>query len=178
MADTPKTHDEAVRKIAELIKDVQFAMLTTETDEGALHSRPMATQQAPFNGELWFLTSWKTHKVDDIQHQHRVNVAYSDPANDKYVSIAGTAEVLRDQSKIDELWNPLFKAWFPKGKNDPEIAAIRVHVESAEYWDTPENKMVQVIGFAKAALTGKPYHPGENAAVDFGPSDVRKDPAA
>jgi general stress protein 26 len=96
-----------------------------------------------------------------------VNLAYADSNADKYVSVAGTAEILRDREKLDELWSPFHTAWFPKGKDDPEIALIKVTVESAEYWNVPESKMVQVLGFAKAALTGKRYEPGEHGEVDL-----------
>lgn len=166
MADQP-TRTEAINKVRELINDVKFAMLTTLTADDELHSRPMATQQAEFDGDLWFLTSRSSHKVDEMKQHQRVNVAYSDPGEDKYVSVAGRAEVIRDQAKINELWSPAYKAWFPKGKEDPDIALIRVRVESAEYWHAPEGRMVHILGFAKAALTGQRYQSGENAAVDL-----------
>ena len=166
MSDEPKTQREAVQKLGTLIKDVKFAMLTTQTPEGELHSRPMATQQVEFDGVLWFLTSISSAKIDQVEQHHRVNVAYADASADKYVSVAGTAEIMRDRKKLEELWSPFHKAWFPKGIDDPDIALIRVTVESAEYWNVPESKMVQLIGFAKAAVTGKRYHPGEHGEVD------------
>jgi general stress protein 26 len=167
MSDEPKSYREAVQKLGALIKDVRFAMLTTQTPEGYLHSRPMATQQIEFDGVLWFLTSISSAKIGEVQQHHDVNLAYADSNADKYVSVAGTAEILRDREKLDELWSPFHTAWFPKGKDDPEIALIKVTVESAEYWNVPESKMVQVLGFAKAALTGRRYEPGEHGEVDL-----------
>ena len=43
---------QAIKKISEMIKDIRIAMLSTVTADGAIHSRPMATQQAEFQGEL------------------------------------------------------------------------------------------------------------------------------
>ena len=172
MSQEPRSHEEAVQKLGTLIKEVKFAMLTTQTPEGNLHSRPMATQQVEFDGVLWFLTSISSTKINEVQQHHEVNVAYADASADKYISVAGTAEVLRDREKLDELWSPFHKAWFPKGKEDPDIALMKVTVSSAEYWNVPDSKMVQLVGFAKAALTGKRYHPGEHGEVDM------KDPAA
>ena len=179
MSDRPSSRAEAIDRVRELIKDIQFAMFTTITEDGQLHSRPMATQQSDFDGDLWFLTSRGSHKIHELQQHQNVNVAYSDPDKDNYVSVAGRAELLRDRKKIEELWNPMHKAWFPQGKDDPDIELIRVHVESAEYWHAPEGRMVQVIGFAKAALTGQRYEPGENTAVDLRESSTqKKEPAA
>jgi general stress protein 26 len=167
MTDEPKNHREAVQKLGGLIKDIHFAMLTTQTPEGDLHSRPMATQQVEFDGILWFLTSVSSAKIEEMQQHHRVNVAFADASADKYVSVAGTAQVLRDRQMLDELWSPFHTAWFPNGKDDPDIALIKVTVNSAEYWNVPESRMVQVIGFAKAVLTGKRYEPGEHGEVDL-----------
>ncbi|MGH7244613.1 MAG: pyridoxamine 5'-phosphate oxidase family protein [Phycisphaerales bacterium] len=49
----------------------------------------------------------------------------------------------------------MLKAWWPSGPDDPSIAIIRVHVESAEYWDGPSNTLftLQVI---KSLVTGTP----------------------
>ena len=41
-----------IETIGDLIKDIRVAMLTTVEADGALRSRPMATQSTPFDGEL------------------------------------------------------------------------------------------------------------------------------
>jgi general stress protein 26 len=165
---------DAIRKFGELVKDIKFAMLTTENAEGLLHSRPMATQQVEFDGDLWFFTGSGTTKISELDSHQQVNVSYSQPDDDRWVSASGTAQTVHDRAKMKELWNPLFKAWFPKGLDDPDICLIRVKVESAEYWDTPSSKMVQLAGFIKAVATGERYHPGENETLELKP----KKPAA
>ena len=57
---------ESIEKLKGLIEDIDFGMMTT-MDGGMLRSRPMSTQAAEFGGELWFFTSDKTHKVDEIE---------------------------------------------------------------------------------------------------------------
>ena len=52
------------------------------------------------------------------------------------------------------------QAWFPKELDDPELALLRVDVQEAEYWDSTSNKLVQLYGYIKAAVTGQP-HQGE-----------------
>jgi general stress protein 26 len=78
---------------------------------------------------------------------------------------------VHDKGKMKKLWNPLYKAWFPKGLDDPDICLLRIRVESAEYWDTPSSKMVQLAGFIKAVATGERYHPGENRELEIKPKD-------
>ena len=148
---------ENIKKLGELMKDIQYAMLTTVDEEGCLRSRPMAQQQMEFDGTLWFFTELNSGKVTELERDHHVNLSYAHPGDNKYVSVSGTARVVRDTAKAKELWNPLLKAWFPGGPEDPNTGLLRVEVDKAEYWDSPSSKAVQMIGFAKAALTGKRY---------------------
>lgn len=157
--------NDDVRKLGKLIKGIRVAMLTTVDDGGVLRSRPMETQTAEFDGTLWFFTQFSSHKVSEVGREHHVNVSYADPGDNRYVSVSGMASVVRDRAKIDELWSPVLKAWFPKGKDDPDIALLRVDVDGAEYWDAPSSTLVKLAGLAKALATGKRYEPGENEKI-------------
>src|SRR5687768_13176151 len=152
---------ESIEKIRELTEGIDFAMLTT-IDGGVLRSRPMSTQEFEFNGDLWFFTSSKTHKIEEIEKDNRVNVSYAAPESNTYVSVSGTAEVVKDQEKIDEYWSDILKAWFPEGKNAPDLVLLKVNVEQAEYWDSSSSTVVQVAGFLKALATGESADGGEN----------------
>jgi general stress protein 26 len=160
-----RSHEENIRKLAELIGGIKVAMLTTIEDDGCLRSRPMATQQTEFDGRLWFFTRRDTAKVHEIQHDQHVNLAYASPSDERYVSVAGRARMIHDRAKAKELWNPIYKAWFPEGLDDPDLGLLCVDVEKAEYWDSPSSKVVQLLGFAKAIATGKTYE-GEGADHD------------
>lgn len=157
---------EAVEKLRDLIEDVSIAMLTT-IDGGVLRSRPMDTQQTEFDGDLWFMTSKENHHVDEIKKDNRVNISYASPDDNTYVSVSGKADFSTDKAKIDELWSPEHKAWFPKGKDDPNLLLMKVEVEQAEYWDSTSSTFVQVAGFLKAMVTGKQAQGGENEKLDF-----------
>ena len=163
------THDKTdVEKVRDLIKGIRIAMLTTVDEDGSLRSRPMATQEPEFDGELWFFTGADTAKADEINRDRRVNASYADPDDNRYVSLSGTARILRDEAKAKELWNPFLKAWFPDGVDDPNLRLLRVTVEKAEYWDAPSSKMVQLAGFLKAIATGERYDGGgENEKLDL-----------
>ena len=157
---------EAMGKLKELLEGIDFCMLTT-IDSGNLRSRPMSTQKLEFDGELWFFTSDNTHKMEEIQKDDRVNVAYSQPDENRYVSVSGRAEMVKDRAKIEELWNPIHKAWFPEGLDDPHLCLLKVNVEQAEYWDAPNSKLVQLYGLVKALATGTEADYGENEKLSL-----------
>lgn len=156
-----------VQKLAELIKDIKFAMLTTVEPDGSLRSRPMATQNKPFDGTLWFFTEINSGKVSEIQGDHQVNVSYAQPDAQKYISISGIANVVQDRAKAEEFWSPAYKAWFPEGLDDPSLALLKIQVTQAEYWDSPEGAVVRLAGFVRALATGEKYEPGENRKVNL-----------
>ncbi len=160
-------HAESARKLWDLIKNIKCAMLTTVHDDGTLHSRPMATQKIEFDGDLWFFTLRHSEKVFDVQKDRNVNVSYISPDENRFVSVTGRARITMDREKATELWQPMLKAWFPKGLDDPDLALIRVRVESAKYWDSSAAPIVQVIGFVKALAAGERYHAEENETLDF-----------
>jgi general stress protein 26 len=156
------TKDEtATSKLWGMIKEIRIAMLTSD-DGGLLRSRPMGISQRSFDGTLWFFTRADSHKVDEVQQDERVGVSFADPAQQTYVSMSGHARLIRDLDVIKEHWREGVRIWFPRGTHDPDIALLRVDVETAEYWDAPASAMVFVAGYAKAFLTGRPPHPGEN----------------
>lgn len=153
---------ESVEKLGALIRGIPVAMLTTVEPDGSLHSRPMATQDFDFDGQLWFFTGADTAKVHEIDRDHHVNLTYAAPSDNLYIAVSGMARLVRDPVKAKELWSPIHRAWFPEGLDDPNLALLRVDVEKAEYWDSPSSKAVRLFGFAKAVLTGKSY--GEEGA--------------
>jgi general stress protein 26 len=162
---------EAIRKLGELIKGIQIAMLTTVTADGRLRSRPMATQNRAFDGDLWFFTGRWSGKTYELDKDQRVNVSYAAPSKNTYVSVSGSARTVVDKAKARELWTPVHRAWFPDGLDDPDLALVRVTVEDAEYWDAPSSTMVKLFGMAKALLTGESYNPAEHERVRLTPAD-------
>jgi general stress protein 26 len=159
--------NEQIKKLAELISDIEFAMLTTIEPDGSLRSRPMATQKQEFDGDLWFFTRASAPKVNEVEQDQHVCVAFARPDKQHYVSVSGKARLVRDRAKIEELWNPAYKAWFPEGLDDPDLALIKVSAEKGEYWDGQTSVVAHLVGLAKAAVTGQSYQGGENEKVQL-----------
>lgn len=158
---------EQIEKLGELIHEIDMTMMTTAMPDGSLRSRPMSTQKTEFNGSLWFFTGIDSAKIHEIEDDKHVNLSYSDPNSQTYISVSGRAKISQDKARIHELWSPELKAWFPDGKDDPQIALIEVVVDNAEYWDAPSNAMIHLVGMVKSVTTGQSYEPGENEKISF-----------
>jgi general stress protein 26 len=167
MADT-KTRSDSLEKLREIIKDIDFCMLTTIDGGGDPHSRPMSSNgDIDPDGDLWFFTQASSAKVSEVEQSPKVNVSFADPDNQRYVSVTGVAHLVRDRKKIDELWRPQFRMWFPEGKDDPEVALLKVSLEKGEYWDSSSSTIGYALSFISALVTGKEPNLGENRKVDL-----------
>ena len=164
---TSTERSEQIKKLREMVKDIEYAMLTTVCEDGTLHSRPMSTNgQIELDGDLWFFTYASSEKVAEIERNNKVNVSFAAPHKQSYVSMSGTAQLIRDRAQLEQLWQPQLKAWFPKELEEPDIALLKVNVEKAEYWDSPSSPVAHAIGLVKAVTTGEPYSGGENEKID------------
>ncbi|GAB3830552.1 pyridoxamine 5'-phosphate oxidase family protein [Kribbella italica] len=159
---------DAVQHVAELVDRAKISMLTTMTGTGKHVSRPMAVQEVEFDGDLWFFAYDRSDKVTQLQANPQVNVSFSNDKASEWTSISGSAEIVHDRDKAEELWSAPLKVWFPDGLDTPGLTLIKIHAESAEYWDSPKSKVVQLIGAARAAVTGDPdKFPGTNEEVSL-----------
>lgn len=156
-----------IRTIAQLMKKSRVGMLTTRSADGTLKARPLGTQEVEFDGDIWFATGFDSEKVRDIEADPRVNVSFQNDDDNSYVSLSGIASIVRDRMKIDALWSPAMKIFFPEGKDDPNLCLIRVSAQGGEYWDGPGTVVGKLAYLATAAVTGNPGAMSENATVDL-----------
>jgi general stress protein 26 len=160
--------DGQLDKLRAIIKAVDICMLTTVHSDGSLHSRPMSNNSdVEFDGDLWFFTNADAHILRDISANPQVSCGFADIKGHNYAALSGNASVVRDQAKIEELWKPVLKAWFPEGPEGGNIALIKVRAERGEYWDGKGGFIAQAISLAGALLTGKQMDYGESAKVEL-----------
>ena len=149
-------NEDAIFKLRELAEAIDICMFCTnlKTDDGA-SCRPMSTQKVCDEGNIWFFSSADSDKNKEIEQNNNVQLFYSHPGKDSFMIVNGEAEIIFDRDMIDELWSPILKAWFPGGKDDPNISIVKVKPSNAYYWDTDGNKMINFLKMVASAATGK-----------------------
>ena len=119
-------------------------------DESA-PARPMTAQ---FEGEedrgpLWFFTSQDSALVQ--AGGGAATAVYIAKGHDLFARIEGKLVEDTRRDMIEKLWNPFVAAWYD-GKDDPNIALMRLDLESAEIWENASSLMAGI----KAMLGIKP----------------------
>ena len=159
--ETIKDNTESIEKLRELVKKVPVCMFTTVDNGGEVTSRPMTTIDVDDEGNFWFFTNELGEKIMDKSYDNSAYLIYSHPGNNTYVNIKGISNVIIDKVKIEELWKPMLKAWFPHGTNDPKLCLIKVITEEAKFWNSTSNKMVVLYNMVKALAKKEKYEEGE-----------------
>ncbi|MEU4567190.1 pyridoxamine 5'-phosphate oxidase family protein [Micromonospora sp. NPDC023956] len=167
MSPEPTTDAEGRHRVTELIRAARVCMLTTIAVDGRQVSRPMALQEAEFEGDLWFFTRVDSAKVRQIRVNPEVNAAFGDPRRHTWISVSGTAREENDRADVERLWHPALRVWFPDGPDTPGLTLIRMHASSAQYWAAPDSTVVTLLGAVRSAVTGRPPGPGDNRAVRY-----------
>jgi general stress protein 26 len=159
--------EKKLEELYELIDDMEIALMTTRRTDGALVTRPMATQEHGPHADLWFVTNIETDKVDELRHDPNVCLGYYDSGSKEWVSVSGTAVLTQDRARIRELHAPDWKAYFKDeggardgGPDDPRLALIFVDAHSVHYMKAKFSKPRTLFEIARGMLTGKAADPG------------------
>ncbi|WP_207491964.1 pyridoxamine 5'-phosphate oxidase family protein [Aridibaculum aurantiacum] len=151
---------EAIEKLKNIVEEIKVAMMATIHD-GELYSRPMHSMEVDAEGNIWFFTSKDSEKVEDVEEDSTIYLMYAHPGRHTYLHVKGTSTIVEDQQKIDELWSSFVQAWFPKGKDDPNLCLMKVKTQEASYWDSATSKFVLFFQIAKALLKGERHQDGD-----------------
>jgi general stress protein 26 len=159
------TARDDTKAIWDAIESQRIAMLTVE-EGGRLISRPMASLARPSEGCIYFVTRLDA-KVGEIGGSAPVNLAYSDPHKNIYVSLTGTARTSQDRGKLRELWSMWSEAWLPEGPDGADVALVTVEPEEGKLWDSTSSNLVYAAKVLKANVTQSPPDGGRVVEAAF-----------
>lgn len=163
-----KLHDrEAIQKFRELVNDVNICMFTTLDENYGLTSRPMFTSSVDEEGNVWFFTNEFSEKINEVSKDNLVHLIYSHPVKNIYVDVKGTCSLIIDKKKMEELWMPALKNWFPQGLEDPKICLIKVSTETAHFWNHSSSKMGLLFSMIRSITKGDHYKENEKGKLDL-----------
>lgn len=127
--------------LAQKMKDIDFAMLSTHSPGGAIGSRPMSNnREVDYDGDSWFFTTDDTQMVADIGRDPQVTLSFQGTAGllgmrPFFIAVEGRAEIIRDKASFAEHWTVGLDGWFKQGVDTPGLVLLKVHAASAHYWD-------------------------------------------
>ncbi len=159
---------DAVKKLKDLATSAENCFFCTNIKTGLpLSVRPMSVLEVDESGNLWFMSQNDSHKNAEIEADPFTHLFFQENKNSGFLNIYGISEIVTDQEKINELWNPLLKVWFQEGKDDPKISLIKVEPTNVYYWDTKHGEAVAFIKMAASIITGKTMDDSVEGNLNF-----------
>ena len=110
--------DLQLSDISEKMRDIDFAILSTRTSNGAIAARPMSNnRQVDYDGDNYFFTCQDTGTVRDITGDPNVGLAYQSKSGALhlkpfFITVEGKAELIRDKAQFEEHWTKDLDDWF------------------------------------------------------------------
>jgi len=155
---------DAKKKITEMAKDIDFAMMATNLKQIPLSVIPMSTKKVDGEGNIWFLSGKDSDHNKDIQKDPNAQLIYSDPSSMQFLSVYGRATITTQKGILEELYSKADDNWF-KGVDDPNLTAISFKPSEAYYWDTKSNKLVSLFKMGVGAVTGEKQDVGKSGKL-------------
>lgn len=126
--------EKLAARLHDLALEARIAMMTTVRPDGQLEARPMVTVDEDWDGHYWFISMDRTAKIAHLEADPRVGLTY---AHNSHISVSGTAEIVRDQHRMQELWNDFAGEYFETTPDDPDLVLIKVTGQVGSLWEDP-----------------------------------------
>lgn len=155
MADTQEIKQTLWDKMA----DSPFVMIGL-TDKHQ-HSEPLTAQlDRDLRDTLYFFVG----KDNRLIGGGAAMAQFVSKGHDFFACMSGNVTQDNDPAMIDKLWSKQVEAWFPGGKDDPNLALVRFDIDSAELWESD----ISLSGRLKMLVGGtiKPSESGSHAKVE------------
>lgn len=111
------------------MEDSPFLMLRLE--DGNEHAEPMtAMLDKEAHHAIWFFCG----RGNRVAKGGRAAAQFSSKGHDVFACLSGTLTEERDRAVFDKHWSNPVEAWFPGGKDDPQVMMLRFDIQDAEVW--------------------------------------------
>jgi general stress protein 26 len=141
---------KSLSDIAEKMRDIDIAILSTRTEGGAIAGRPMSNNRdVDYDGDSYYFASDSTRMVSDIARDPKVGLGFQGKGGllgrrPFHVAVEGQAQVIRDKGLFEDHWNSDLDHWFENGVDTPGLVMIKVHADRVHYWDGQDEGEVKV----------------------------------
>lgn len=151
--DIHNDKDVAKRLWAEIGKS-GLGMLAI-VDGDPQHFQPMTAFADPDSGDIWFYTRAETDLARDASHGARQAMfVLQTKDRELQACISGDMTVEMDRETMARFWNPMVAAWYPAGKDDPDLRLLRLQCHEARVWISEAGPVRYLWEVAKANATG------------------------
>ncbi|MBR0667365.1 pyridoxamine 5'-phosphate oxidase family protein [Roseomonas hellenica] len=140
----------SLEDLAEEMRDIDFAMLSTHAEGGEIAGRPMSTNRdVAYDGTSYFFTLDSTRTVADIARDPKVALSFTGRKGlfgkpPTFIAVEGRATLIRDRAAFDAHWAKDLDDWFKQGADTPGLVLIQVEAARITCWKGMEETEVEL----------------------------------
>ncbi|MFB0611299.1 pyridoxamine 5'-phosphate oxidase family protein [Aurantiacibacter poecillastricola] len=124
------THD-LKQKFWKSLADSPFIFLELDADPKT--AVPMTAQlDKDANSAIWFFTS----RDHTFAQGGPATATFAGKGHDMFARFGGTLREETSRERFEKQWSSVVEAWFPGGKDDPNILMLRMDLGEAEIWNS------------------------------------------
>jgi len=81
-----------------------------------------------------FITDRRSHKAAAIERTPDVELIFQDDAQEAFVALGGSAQLLTDPARVRELWKRAYEVYFPTENDRANAIFVEVEIELMRLW--------------------------------------------
>ena len=106
-----------------------FVMLQLNSDQDS--AAPMTAQlDKDANSAIWFFTG----RDGRFAQMGSATATYQSKGHDVFCRFSGVLSEETSRERLDKQWSNFVEAWFPGGKDDPNLLMLRMDLGDASIW--------------------------------------------
>jgi len=124
-------NEDLKHKFWKALDDSSFVFLQLDADP---HSAVPMTAQLDKHADsaIWFFTSKDNRFADGGP----ATATFASKGHDMFARFTGTLTHEASRERLEKEWNSTVEAWFPGGKDDPNLLMLRMDLGQAEIWNS------------------------------------------
>ncbi|QPH54991.1 pyridoxamine 5'-phosphate oxidase family protein [Pontivivens ytuae] len=105
------------------------------------HMQPMAHIVDRDAKALYFFTKKSTDLVRAMGPNSMAHFTLISDDHDYHACMKGPLVLDNDEAKIEKMWSNVVAAWYEQGKDDPDLALIRMDLQDAAIWASTNSSL-------------------------------------
>lgn len=164
MSKLSKAKREPKEQFFDELKKNHTVMLGIDQDRG--HMAPMtAFVDEDHEDRIYFFTRDDSHIAKSAGED--AHMCVFGKHDDYHSCVHGRLQEISDERVRDKFWNPVLSAWYPQGKDDPNMCILEFQAREAEVWASESNSFRFGFEIAKANATGEEPDVGVKTRIQF-----------
>lgn len=167
MSTDAKNPSEVRERLYKEVDDARYGMLGVIGAPVQHHFNPMACYPDKATGDIWFFTKKGTDLVKDAGLGEHAMFIVTSKDQEFQACIGGELREQYDRAKLEQFWNPHIAAWYPDGKDDPELTMLRFDPHDADVWISRAGPVKYAFEVAKANATHSVPDVGDQTSIQL-----------